>query len=355
MNEIDRLLDQICHGVGGPRSLRLHLREELREHLEDSVVALKASGLSEEEAVQQAIAEFGDPSLTSNGFQEVYGRDLVAIMIDRAMEWKEKTMKTKWKWEFVAQTGLVLLLGLLVFLFYSIMLYIVPRATDAMLQIIGPDRLTGLNFLSNAYWRFFHEERCLVWLVPLLLIWALFEWKNHSEQKTGIRMTALCALCLLWTLLLAASVAIVTIVPLQHIALHAHELPRLISDKARLAADSYADMERAVERKDWVTAEKAANQFSTAIQDLELSTLAQAILTGSNDYSRLNSLDDTMDEAGDNARDIAESIRTGFPNRAEVYFSRLKPFYQQILEQAPHWPRKVHSTTMPATATQPID
>ena len=36
MDQLERYLDQVCRGIGGPRSLRQHIRQELREHLLDA-------------------------------------------------------------------------------------------------------------------------------------------------------------------------------------------------------------------------------------------------------------------------------------------------------------------------------
>ena len=47
MDRLEHYLDQICRSIGGPRSLREHVRQELREHLLDAVAQHKAAGLPE--------------------------------------------------------------------------------------------------------------------------------------------------------------------------------------------------------------------------------------------------------------------------------------------------------------------
>ena len=98
MNELERYLDQVCPSLRVSSSLRRHLREELKEHLTEAIEANVAEGLSQEDAAARAIAAFGPPAMVGEGLEAVYGRRLFSVVIEKAMEWKEKTMKTGWKW-----------------------------------------------------------------------------------------------------------------------------------------------------------------------------------------------------------------------------------------------------------------
>ena len=44
MDNLEHYLNQVCHSIGGPRSLRQHIRQELREHIQDAVAEHKAAG-----------------------------------------------------------------------------------------------------------------------------------------------------------------------------------------------------------------------------------------------------------------------------------------------------------------------
>ena len=107
MSEIESYLDHVCRGVAGSRSLRQHIREELREHLTEAVERHAAGGLPENEAARRAIEEFGQAEMVSEGLQDIYGRRLVALLVEKAMEWKERTMKSDWKWSFVGNLALL--------------------------------------------------------------------------------------------------------------------------------------------------------------------------------------------------------------------------------------------------------
>jgi len=185
MNEIDRFLDQACRSVSGTPSLRRHLREELREHLEAMVQSYVASGMAREEAVRKALEEFGLPQEVREGLEEVYGRRVTALLIEKAMEWREKTMKAEWKWSFAAHTMLVLAGAVLVFYLGSVLVFIMPRVVEMYHSATGTipyylQRIIRLMYSWHHFW--------FLWLTPLALGYALFEWKCKSESKAQIRL-----------------------------------------------------------------------------------------------------------------------------------------------------------------------
>src|SRR5262249_34781262 len=98
MDKLEHYLDQVCRSIGGPRSLRQHVRQELREHLLDAVAGHKAAGLPEELALDRALEEFGGPEQVRSELEATHGHRLMPVVIDKAMQWKEKTMRAKWLW-----------------------------------------------------------------------------------------------------------------------------------------------------------------------------------------------------------------------------------------------------------------
>ena len=98
MDKLEQYLDQVCRSVGGPRALRQHIRQELREHLQDAVAGHKAAGLTEEAALDRALEEFGRPEDVRSDLEAAHGQRMLAVVIDRAMHWKEMTMRAKWLW-----------------------------------------------------------------------------------------------------------------------------------------------------------------------------------------------------------------------------------------------------------------
>ena len=87
MDKLEHYLDQVCRSIGGPRSLRQHIRQELREHLRDAVAEHRAAGLSEEEALARALADFGGPDQVRSELEATHGYRMMALVIDKAMQW----------------------------------------------------------------------------------------------------------------------------------------------------------------------------------------------------------------------------------------------------------------------------
>ena len=95
MDKLEQYLDQVCRGIGGPWSLRQHVRQELREHLLDAAAEHRTAGLSEAEALDRALEDFGGPEQVRLELEATHGHRLLPVVIDKALEWKEKTMRAK--------------------------------------------------------------------------------------------------------------------------------------------------------------------------------------------------------------------------------------------------------------------
>src|SRR5262249_56980891 len=162
MDKLEHYLDQVCRSIGGPRSLRQHVRQELREHLLDAVAGHKAAGLPEEQALDRALEDFGGPEQVRSELEATHGHRLMPVVIDKAMQWKERTMKAKWLWTtwvYVAVIGVVVLQVL--FLAFSAV-YLVPKLkkirSDGWLEeaFAEPSLQWGYSFLDRVSWAVEH-------------------------------------------------------------------------------------------------------------------------------------------------------------------------------------------------------
>ena len=72
---------------------RQHIRQELREHLRDAAAEHKSRRAVGRGSPLRALADFGGPELVRSEFEATYGHRLLPVLIDRAMQWKEKTMR----------------------------------------------------------------------------------------------------------------------------------------------------------------------------------------------------------------------------------------------------------------------
>src|SRR5437868_173560 len=142
MDKLERYLDDVCRGIGGPRALRQHVRQELREHLLDAAAQHKAAGLTEDRALEQALADFGRPEEVRSGLEETHGHRLLGVVIDKALDWKEKTMRAKWLWATWAHLALAIVIVLEVLFITFNVIFLVPRFQKLMLDgIIDPAAL----------------------------------------------------------------------------------------------------------------------------------------------------------------------------------------------------------------------
>lgn len=188
MDKLEHYLDQVCRGIAGPRSLRQHIRQELREHLMDAVSEHENAGVTHEAAIDRALEEFGGPDEVRRELEATHGHRLMAVVVDKAMQWKEKTMKAKWLWTTWAHLMLGLILVLEV-------LFILGAQSTFVQHVWGFDNSGWLSpsettdfcrwvFQTVANW--LHDWAW--WVTPLVLLWAVFEWRVRSEKKSMIRL-----------------------------------------------------------------------------------------------------------------------------------------------------------------------
>jgi hypothetical protein len=194
MEKLERYLDQVCRSIGGPRSMRQHLRRELREHLLDAVARQQANGLSPEAALDRALAEFGGPDEMRLELESAHGHRMVALLLDKAMQWKEMTMKAKWLWASWAYLALVLVIALEVSFITCTLLFILPKfqlflrdgLLDPALSEQVPRMLGFLSSLSS-----FTDSYTTLLVVLAAVAWGVFEWRVRGENKPLIRISAL--------------------------------------------------------------------------------------------------------------------------------------------------------------------
>jgi hypothetical protein len=134
MDKLEQYLDQVCRSIGGPRALRQHVRQELREHLLDAVAGHKAAGMTEEKALDRALEDFGGPEQVRSELEATHGHRLMPVVIDKAMQWKEKTMKAKWLWASWAYLALAAVIALEVLFITFTNIFVVPKFQRLMMD-----------------------------------------------------------------------------------------------------------------------------------------------------------------------------------------------------------------------------
>jgi len=207
MKKLEQYLDQVCRRIGGPRALRQHVRQELREHLLDAIAQHKTAGLPEDAALERALAEFGQAEEVRSELEATHGQRLLAVVIENAMQWQERTMKAKWLWTtwgYLA-LGLVILLQALFLTFLNI--FIVPRfqllARHGFMDASSVEA-HDLSWMVNWPVKLHDWTSNHTTLVLLLALAAtgLFEWRVRSENKNFMRVAALGTVAIALTIIL---------------------------------------------------------------------------------------------------------------------------------------------------------
>jgi hypothetical protein len=277
MDNLERYLDQVCRGIAGPRSLRAHVRRELREHLLDSAAEHRAAGMTEEQAIERALADFGGPEQVRVELESEYGHRLMAVVIDKAMRWKEATMKAKWLWSTWAHLALALLIVAQLAFVVAAVTSILPKVEMivAEAQIAGDgDGSVGLDAYlpgSQSFLRFLRGTADhWVWVAAILAVaWALFEWRVRSENKTLIRLSAMATASLGLMLTVAMSAAVISIPQTMAApAMMGTPPERVVGELTSRIDASLAALDRAVRANDWAAAQAHANDAARATDQL---------------------------------------------------------------------------------------
>jgi len=339
METLERYLDQACHGIGGPRELRRHIRQELREHLLDAVAAHRAAGMSEEEALVHALDDFGGPEQVRMELEAMHGHRLMTLVVDKAMEWKEKTMRSKWLWTTWAHAALAGVIAVEVAFLCLVGMKIIP----AHLQYWDEGWLNfdpaADPFVSWAHsvlmglFRWFENLFHFGWLVLIVLIavWVLFEWRVRSENKSLIRLAALGtgALGLIIPVALASALLmIVFAVGLP--AMYRHH-PEHDVQQGMLSVESSLDaLDQALAKKDWDAIRERSRQLGSAIYELAISGAAAPVLLSLNEQPKIDQLRMQLTSGREQTFELSAAIEAKDSARLEAATKRIRDTFTNV-------------------------
>ncbi len=279
MDKLEHYLDQICRSIGGPKSLRQHIRQELREHLLDAAAEYRAAGMSEEEALDRAMADFGGPEEVRLGLEEAHGHRLLPVVIDKAMQWKERTMRAKWLWTTWANLAMAIVIVLNVVWLTFANIYLVPKFQKltrdgmidaAILEDTGVTWMASfLEALSNAVGRY------TTWLLlAAAVVCGLFEWRVRSENKSFIRLSVWGTVAV-GLMVLGILTAGSLVIPYQVAAPATGQLAKAHATQQLARIDMEMDrLELALANKNWKSIQEHTNQASQALDRLVASAPA---------------------------------------------------------------------------------
>jgi hypothetical protein len=334
MDKLEHYLDQVCRGIAGPRSLRNHIRRELREHLLDAADEHRGTGASDADALERALLDFGGPELVRADLLAAHGQRVVAVIVDKAMSWKEKTMKAKWVWTTWVHIVLALLIAMEVATVAMAVTFIVPKVQQISLNAGAGER--GLDALLPGSQRFLELLYWLshngLWLIlGLAFAWALFEWRLRSENKTMMRLSAMGTTAVALMVLVFFSAAVSSI-PLAIAApmLESQHPEALIADPMSRLDISMGLLDRSVADENWNLILKQAEEASRASFRLtQLGAAAPAILSSSQPQ-RVDDLRQQLESTNQCLRDLQNAALDKDHDRLRTVMQKLHDTYGHI-------------------------
>jgi hypothetical protein len=202
MREIEDFISRVCRTLRVEPELKDHIREELREHLLEAMECHVREGIAEEQAAKRAIEEFGSAETVSQELRSIHSTDLLSFMMKKAMSWKERTMKTEWKWNFVALAALTFTIAFEVILGLTCFSWFLPRLKD---HFLSEDMFNASAPLFQVLFAMDEAIKHYAWMAALLIIvgWLLFEILYKKEGKPNFRLAIFAAVCMVTTLFFA--------------------------------------------------------------------------------------------------------------------------------------------------------
>jgi gas vesicle protein len=331
MDRLDSYLNQICWSIGGPKALREHVRQELRAHLLDAVEQHKTAGLTDEEAVTKAMEEFGRPEDLRPELEATHGHRMLAVLIDRALQWKERTMRAKWMWSSWAYLTLSLVVALeLLFIAFN-MYFIFPKfqalVYDGFIDA-GSVRHAGNSWMLVFLDRLgtVHVNHTWWILLAALVAIGLFEWRVKGENKSLMRLSALGTSALgLFLVVIVMTVSLVVTFCLAAPEVGPMVRPWAVEQVASIGA-AIDGIEQARVKKDWDTMQDQAEQASSTTERLARGPAIHSLVG----WSASRKLRDGVNATTENLRDVQKAIREKDEIRLSTSLRELRNSYEPV-------------------------
>jgi hypothetical protein len=326
MDKLEQYLDRVCRGIGGPRCLRQHVRQELREHLLDAVAEHKAAGLPEEQALARALEDFGGPEQVRAELEATHGHRLMTVVIDKAMQWKERTMKAKWLWTTWAHLALGGAIVLEVVFLTFALVFLVPKferiTRDVNYNPASEPALAWVpSFLRGLHWMGNNVTWCLLLVA---VVWGLFEWRIRSENKSTMRLSAMGSAAL--GLMIAVSLTgFALVVPFMLMIPEIEAAPPepLVRDLQARVDQSLKALEEARKKKDWEAIQKNVNQAASAMGSMNHQGASAPTLAALGEQAKIDELRAELKSA---SQHLWEANRASWEKDSERFEEAMRNF-----------------------------
>jgi hypothetical protein len=263
---------------------------------------------------------------------------MMAVVIDKALDWKEKTMRAKWLWTTWAFLAVATVIALEVLFITFMVLYIVPKFQKLMHDGIVdpaifeeqsitwmPRFLNDLQYLTNHY---------TTWItLGALLLWGLFEWRVKNEYKPFIRVSVfgMVASTLMVVIILQAGSMLVSF------CLAAPPMAQMATPYAQkqvaVLESAVAAFEENKTKKQWFRMEEQLFLASMALKRLSVGP-ALSSLTIANEPWKLEDLWASLRAAESDMIPVHQAIRDNNEAQLEATWAKYRKSVEPIREAA---------------------
>lgn len=260
--------------------------------------------------------------------QGVYGRRLVSLLIDRAMEWKVRTMTSEWKWSFAGQFALLLVIVIQLILISATAVMIIPQAVEQYdsLRIEAPRYLIGMIKVLR-----FFELTWYIWVLLVLFGAVIFEWRGPKSGKSVVRlgMGAWAALALTVAAFVVTGGVMISLARASREARSARS-ETTVSEAFERAKAIDARLTRAVEGEDQGHVREVASALHDELRFLSETGSAAPILAGMDNRDDINEIRELLTCAAELSDDIEEGIRDGEQRLTAKHLSDLEHIFGRL-------------------------
>jgi hypothetical protein len=281
------------------------------------------------------MADFGGPEEVRLGLEETHGHRLLPVVIDKAMQWKERTMRAKWLWTTWAHLAMAVVIVLNVIWLTFANIYLVPKFQKlmrvgtidaAILEDTGITWMASfLEALSNAVGRY------TTWLLlAATVVCGLFEWRVRSENKSFIRLSVWGTVAV-GLMVLGILTAGSLVIPYQLAAPATGRLARPFAMQQLASIDtSLSALEQALAKKNWDSIQEHANQASLAVNRLVAAAPAIYSLTPKQGSPTLEELRAELRSADGYLAEAQQAAQEKDAGRVEAAVRRFRELYGPV-------------------------
>jgi hypothetical protein len=339
MDKLEVYLDRVCRGIGGPRSLRQHVRQELREHLLDAVARHQTAGASPEESLDRALAEFGTSDEVRSELEATHGHRVMGVVIDKALQWKEMTMKSKWLWMSWANLAVAMVIALEILFITFVAMFIAPKfqqfLRDGWLDpaMLEEPIVSWMIALLDEVWVIGNKYGTVL-LVCVVAAWGLFEWRVRGENKPMMRLSALATAAFGLTVVVVLTTgSLVILFCLGLPATGRLAGPFALAQTGNIEA-STAEIEQAMAQKNWAAMQEPTDRAISALEALLKSGPALPALTVRNQRPTAQELHAHAEAASDSLVQAQQAIRDKDEARLQAAIGDFRKAYAPLREAA---------------------